>query len=330
LNPPPVTFVTCVEAGPLEQMVLRMFESLRRFGGPLAGAEAAAVVARRTPPLAPRTRRQLEELNVKSIRAVPHSRYSWYHFMNKPVALLAAEHSTAGEVMVFLDADTLVLRPPSELSLPASIDVAACPSDDGVVGSTGADSAYDPEWRRIAAVNGLDADDLPWTKPYAGGPPIRLYFNGGVLAYRRKSAFGQRYLEACERALDSRAGFPKDGEHWVEQICIGIAAVAAGLRWQALSHSHNYAMASYLPGRYSPDEFRHASIVHYHDSMQKAFWPTFLERVEREQPQAYDWLRSKGPLEDETAPLVTAAAELLRIRRGLSRRRYRRAVLRRA
>jgi hypothetical protein len=307
-------------------MTARMFGSLRRFGGPLAESDAIAVIARRSPPLTRDTLRRYRELGVECVHAKPHPRYAWYHFMNKPVALLAAEESTNRDTLVFLDADTLVLRPPLGLVPPRAVDVLGCPSDDGVVGSTGPGDPNDEHWRYIAAVNGVGLDQLPWVYPYAGGPPIRFYLNGGVIGYRRHSGFSARYMAACERALDARAGFPDDGEHWLEQVCFGVAIIAGGLPWRFLPHSHNYAMASYLSERYSPSDFGAACIVHYHDSMSPAFWPTFLDRVASDQPQAYDWLRSLGPLQTETPLPWRLAAELLRIRRGASRRRYRRQV----
>jgi hypothetical protein len=307
-------------------MSVRMFESLRQFGGSLAESNAVAVIARTSPPLDGTTQQRFRALGVECVRATPHRRYSWYHFLNKPIALLAAEGVTHDGVMVFLDADTLVLRSPDELLLAEDVEVAGCPSDDGVVGSVGPQSPYDAEWDHIARANGVALSDLPWVQPHDGGPPIRLYLNGGVIGYRRESGYAQRYLRACERALDARSGFPGDGEHWVEQICIGIAVVADHLRWRALSQSHNYAMASYLPERYTPLEFRAARILHYHDSMSPTFWPTLLERVEKDQPHAYDWLRARGPLRNETALAWRATAELLRARRGISRRLYRRRV----
>ncbi len=48
---PTATIVTCVEYGPLEQMVVRMVDSLRRWGGRLADAPVYAVKPRRGMPL---------------------------------------------------------------------------------------------------------------------------------------------------------------------------------------------------------------------------------------------------------------------------------------
>src|SRR5215207_7670197 len=91
----PITFVTCVESGPLETQVLRMVESLRRFGGGYADCPVWAVKPRFGPPLAGHTRRELDRLNVDFRRTTRSDPHGWYAYINKTRALILAEAEAA-------------------------------------------------------------------------------------------------------------------------------------------------------------------------------------------------------------------------------------------
>ena len=82
-----VSFVTCLEGGPLEQQVIRMISSLRRFGGNMSESKVFAVTPRICLPITSRTKRYLQEHNVEHINPKPGSQTPWYNLMNKPVAM---------------------------------------------------------------------------------------------------------------------------------------------------------------------------------------------------------------------------------------------------
>src|SRR4051812_16320953 len=91
-----IAFVTCIEAGGLEQQVVRMIKSLRKWGGRFANAPVYAVKPRPGVPLSRATLAGLDECEAtfRSIR--PVNPYRWYAFMNKPLSLIEAEaQSTA-------------------------------------------------------------------------------------------------------------------------------------------------------------------------------------------------------------------------------------------
>ena len=186
-----------------------MFESLRRFGGEPGAGNAIAVISRppphveEDPATIPRSGRDL-------LRAKPHPRYAWYHFMNKPLALGAAESETDDDVLVFLDADTPFSDPRHELVLTDETALPAARRTTELSALPGPDSEYDREWRHIARAVGIDVEQLPWTQPYAGGPQIRLYLNGGVIAYRREVDSLDHYHRALERERDAGSGFSRE------------------------------------------------------------------------------------------------------------------------
>jgi hypothetical protein len=319
-----ITFVCCIEPGLLEPQSLRLIDSLRRFGGKFADAPFFAVQPRFGPPLARSTRRELERLGARHVYLPARRRYAWYHFTNKAAAVVAAEELATTEQVAFLDSDVLVLREPTEFELAPGEDFAACSPDTGVVGTTGPDSPYESQWRRIAEVLGINFDNVPWVEALLVGKRIRLYFNGGVFTYRRATKLGRSYMDACIRLLDAHLGFPKNGEHWLEQISLGLSMHARGLRWRSLPLPYNYTMASYLPHYWNPDVLRQTRVLHYHDSMGPHFFNELLERIKATQPDRHEWLSAWGPTVTPSPWPTKVAAELLRVGRGVPRWAYRR------
>jgi hypothetical protein len=316
----PICFVACVESGPLEAQTVRLAESLRRFGGSLRDSELLAVTARFGPPLSSATRRRFRELGVRHERVAAQPGYGWFHYLNKPLALAAAEQLTDAPLIAWLDSDIVLLGEPAELRLADGIDFAAAVPDNGVVGSTGPESPHDADWRRLCELFGVEADALPWVTTDMEHERIRLYFNSGVFSYRRGIGFSSRYLEMCTAALDARFGFAHNGPHFVDQVCLGLALHTAALRWKRLPFSHNFPIASFLP---EPPGLEDAVILHYHDAMGPHHYATVLERLHATHPDVHAWLSGERPLTDP-APLPSRVLrEALRVARGVPRRRYR-------
>jgi len=315
-------FVACVESGPLEAQTVRLAESIRRFGGFLADSEILAITARFGPPLSGETRRRFRELGVRHERLPSHPRYAWYHYLNKPLALAAAEGLTDAPLVAWLDSDIVCLDEPEGLALAPELDFAACVPDKGIVGSTGPDCPHDAGWRRLCGVVGVPIEELPWVLTDVENERIRLYFNSGVFSYRRGIGFSELYLEMCLRALDARFGFQENGEHYTDQVCLGLAALKAGLRWRQLPHTHNFAVASYLPPA-SLADLRQARILHYHDGMGPHFYETLLERLEVTHPEVHAWMAGEQPLTDPAPAPWRIVRQGLRVARGVPRRRYR-------
>jgi hypothetical protein len=325
-EPASICFVACVESGPLEAQTVRLAESIRRFGGALAGSDIVAVTPRFGPPLARATARRFDQLGVRHAKLASHPRYAWYHYLNTPIALAAAEELTDAELLCWTDSDVLVLDEPSDLLLEPGIDFTAGTIDDGVVGTTGPDSPHDGDWRRLCEVVGIDIDELPWVVTSLEGMRIRLYFQAGVYSFRRGIGFSQYYLEMCIDAMDEHFGFAHKAENYTEQACLGLAAHKMGLRWRQLDPTHNLPVASFLPHAHDPETLAKARVLHYHDSMQPHFWETFLERLAPAHPDVHAWLRARQPLADPAPAPWRAVREGLRIARGVPRRRYRSTV----
>jgi hypothetical protein len=305
-----VTVVCCVESGPLETTTLLMIESLRRWGGRFSQVPVIAVTPRFGPALKRETLKRFEELHVRYIRRNAARKYSWYSFLNKPLALNVAEPHVATDTMVWLDADVFVTGAPEAFELDSHTDFAGCPSDCNL-GSTGAGDRYESYWNRMCKIHGIAADTLPWVNTCREGTRIRLYFNGGVLAYRKASGYGPAYLEGCIRALDARVRSRDAGLFFAEQVTAGIIAVKQNLRIGQLPESCNYAVGSKCEG-FDPAAFSRATILHYHDSLWDHFFPQFVEMCRIGKPELYTWLKPLGSLTNTSPPISRTLGKVLK------------------
>ena len=259
-EPSSICFVACVESGPLEAQTVRLAREhpafrrrarRRRDPGHHAPLRPAAL-ARNAPAAS-------SELGVRHERLASHPRYAWYHYLNTPIALAAAEELTDAEILCWTDSDLLFMGEPTELLLEPEIDFIAGSTDNGVVGTTGPDSPHEADWRRLCELLDIDIDGLPWVTTQLEKERIRLYFQAGVFAYRRGIGFSRFYLEMCDaRARPAGSASRTAAENYTDQVCLGLAAHKMGLRWRQLDPTHNFPMASFLPHADLPDELAQA------------------------------------------------------------------------
>jgi hypothetical protein len=315
---PATTIVTCMESGVLEPMVLRMVESLRRWGGRFRDAPVLALNPRLGPPLAQSTHRAFAKLGVDYRRIRPDNRYAWMDFYNKPLVTAAAAAVVNTELVAFLDADILILGEPEELMLGADEDFAAAATNK-TVGSSGPDDEHEPYWEAVCSVVGMRPDDLPWVTTCEENLPIRAYWQGGVFVFRRASEYGRHYLETCTRLIDSRVISHASRSFFTEQVSLSLAMVRGGMRWRALSHSHNYNVLGPLLKESNTALPANTRIFHYHDAMWPAYWPEFLRLCQANRPDVHDWLSKLGPLANHSAIPCKALTKALRLMRA---RRY--------
>lgn len=314
-----VTFVCCIESGPLESMTLRCVMSLRRFGGELAGAPVLAVTPRAGLPLARSTRKALEALGVEHVCHAAREHYAWNNFMNKPHALVAATGRTATTTLCWLDSDVLVAAPPTRLALSAH-DFAACASDRNV-GSTGPRDGNEPYWLKALEVLGLDPAALPWVETCAEKVRIRWYFNSGVFSFRREGPFAQAFLDDCRRLLDARFASRNAGIFFTDQVAMGLTAHRLGLATDILPHAYNLAIGS----RSAPPDaggLRHARILHYHDALWPAQWERTIDMLSVPCPEITAFLREVGPLTTSRSLPERLVIKVLRILRSRRLQRH--------
>ncbi|MFS8119081.1 MAG: hypothetical protein ACMG55_11400 [Microcoleus sp.] len=297
-----ITFVCCVESGSLESQTIRMVESLRRYGGKFATAPVIAVTPRFGPPLSRKTRQLFDryEIEYLVLRSDMRSNsYSWNKFMNKPYAILSVDERAKSEAIGWLDSDLLFVSEPDKLNLGSDESFLACTSDP-IGGTTGLNDPLESYWLSICRVLNLDIESLPWVFSEMEKARIRYYFNSGMFVYRRETSFAKQYLENCTKILDAHISSKVCGYFFTDQVSLGLTAFQLGLHLRSLPYSHNSCMGSSTHNTwYSEDTLRKACIVHYHDSMWPAFWPTFIECLHNTHPEVEKWLSSLGPMSNQ-------------------------------
>jgi hypothetical protein len=272
---PDVTFVCCVEAGPLEAMTVRMIESLRRWGGSLANAPVLAVTPRFGPNLRQETLNIFQNRNVRYVKFTSGEKFSWNNFMNKPNALCLAEKEVNTEFLAWLDSDILILAEPEQLLLTGEEAFAACAPDKNV-GTSGPQDINDPYWRQLGAALQVKVETLPWVVTASDHEKIRLYFNSGVFVFRRGNNFAQEFLSDCRKILQEKISSKYAGIFFTDQVALGLTAFRLRLSYKLLSQDHNYAVGSKSLEAVNAKKMQGVKILHHHDAMWPALWPNLL------------------------------------------------------
>ncbi len=180
--PGEVVFATSVDTPFQARKAGLLVDSLRRFGGPLADAPVHVVVDT-TPEDAARlgsrpgvTLHPLE--GEPAIRSFPYAR--------KVLAAAQVERlvEKSARTLVWLDAETLVLAPPSALVLGGNATLAVRPVFLRNAVALPAGAPLDAWWARIAREAGLDASFPETVAPLVDPGNVRWYVNCGVYAVR--------------------------------------------------------------------------------------------------------------------------------------------------
>jgi hypothetical protein len=319
-----LTFACCVESGTLEDGVIRLVESLRRFGGDLADVHVVAVTPRRGPSLRPETLRRFSELDVDYARVAPRNRYAWMPYLNKAFALAEAERHAAGDLVAWLDSDMLVLAPPNDLLLADDEDLAVCARDRNI-GTTGYGDEFEPYWQKLCEIAGVDLDALPWVETTADHQRVRLYWNAGMFCYRPSTGFLDAWRSTVEKELDNTDASTLDKVFWVDQVSLGLAAVTHGMRFRNLPGSLNYGIASHFSDHLTPEGLAAAKILHYHDSMSPANWEWFLAQLDGPLSTVREWLEPQGPIRDQSDLVRRTLRDGYKAARQLRRRAWSRS-----
>lgn len=318
---PDITFVACVESGPLEAQATRLLESRTRFAGVFARCPLYLVKSRRGPALSRRTREAAAAAGAHLL-SVPGVRgWEWMHYLNKPVALTAVEAMAATPWICWIDSDVLMLREPWALLPPEGTDFTACPADKNV-GTAGPDDPNEPYWRAVCQAFDMSLDDLPMVVTATEGIAIRWYCNSGIFTYRRASGFGRAFLDDCLRLLAARVASRQAGIFFTDQVVMGLTALRLGLRFAALPFSHNQTIGSKSQAPTDTETLSQAAILHYHDALWPHFWPTLLERLEPARPDVVAWLRRDGPMANPASLAARIMGKALALWRTRQKRAY--------
>ena len=191
-----------VEAGALEHQARLLCESIRAHGGAYRASPIAAVspLPGRRPSRGFGAFAEEHEVDYLELSLdIECPEYGTTHRIY--AAAERADRSTA-ELLVVIDSDTVFLREP-DFRLDDA-DVAVRPVDVKGLCSSGAGDDYDPYWRRLCDLAGLDYERLPFITPTLDDRRIKASYNGGLVIVRRSSEILQRAADLFGRSV--RAG----------------------------------------------------------------------------------------------------------------------------
>ena len=220
------------------------------------------------------------------------------------------------EILVILDSDTLFLREPTELVLPANVDVAVRPVDIKGMSTSGPSDTCDRYWQDLCRCCGVDYDDIPWRESFVDRQRIKANYNGGLVVVRRSAGILLRWSDFFFGSI--RAGLKprshaetfRTGAGWIEPAAANLwgsnqAALSLAI-WSASRHVHE------LPATYNYPLHLHNQVdaelarsvfpelvhVHYHalfapDALPGN--PLFLDAGPL-CPLLKDWLRAATPI----------------------------------
>ena len=200
-----VAFVLVAERGSLEWQSVLLVDSLRQWGGALGTAPVYVVSPRHDRRPRARVVAELERLGVCYIDSVENPDTSGYGSVNRIIAAAHIERTTAHDVVVVLDSDTLVLGPLDALELGADVDVAARPADHIGISTTGSNDAMAPYWEGLCQLAGAPLSMLPRTTTSVDTRAILANYNGGLVAARRSvgvlAATEKLYFDAATAGI---------------------------------------------------------------------------------------------------------------------------------
>lgn len=318
------TFVLCVESGTLETQSLWAIESLRRWGGRFANCEVIAVTPRRGLSLQRSTLDRFRELKVRWVSFNGNVNWSFYGPFNKPLALAAAEEMTDSDYIIWIDSDVMIVDEPNSFLLGDGVDFSAHPcSCHHDIGSTGEGDSHDPFWVKSLQLHGINPLQYPMTETQPGeAGPMRMYWQAGAFAYKRKTQLGQLFVQVTEAQMNLGIASQFSGTYFHEQVGLAVAVHQAGLSFEVLPKSHNFAINRIRYDDVVASEVGEAKIIHYFGSA----WPDSFDRlvkiVRETRPDVADWLRQKGPLEDERWLVLRGLSRVLRHTRKARERKY--------
>lgn len=193
-----VTFVLCTENNVIQAQARLLCESIRRFGGRNRGAPILAVAPRAGLGINRKARRQLEALHVEYVEEPLNLVCREYASANRVFAAAWAEGRARTEWVVVLDSDTVFL---SELELPAESDVAVRPVDTKGSTTEGPGDPFEPYWTRLAELQGISLDRLPFIRTTVSNHRVRASYNGGLIAVRTERGILRAWADLFSRSV---------------------------------------------------------------------------------------------------------------------------------
>ena len=293
-----ITFATTAIRNNLTRAVM-LFDSLRTFGGELADSPCIMLAPEKGEPLPDKTRKRLSELDVHLIPFIIDEEAVRFPLASLAYAAARVEQQVRGEteILVWMNEDTLIVRPPVDFLVREGINFAYRPVHHTKIGSV-YDRPPDDFWSLIYQHCGVTQDMAFAMETCIRDNTIRAYFNAGLLVVRPEHRLLETWLDYFKRLYqhpDFQPFFKKDVFYMVFMHQMVLAGVVLNIfereELLELPESVNYPLNLHLecPPEHRPRLLNHLITCRYEgiEDLQNA-----LEVIPVEEPLK-SWLNER-------------------------------------
>jgi hypothetical protein len=243
-------FGCAVTSATSEAQACLLAESIRRQADRFAMAEIWVFEPLTAYELSERGADRLDRLGVSRVEFVIDPGWQGIPFASKVAASAAAEMLAAGrgQLLVWLDPDTIFFREPDGLLLPAGKVLGCRPVDHKLIGSPAAEPV-DRFWLDVYQLCNVPEARLFTMTTSSEAIPIRPYINAGCLVVRPEVGLLRSWRRHFGRALASAVFEPYFQQDVLYRIFLHQAILAGATlsmlredQIQILSHLVNYPM----------------------------------------------------------------------------------------
>jgi hypothetical protein len=192
-------FATWIESSEGWPEAFRLTESIRAFGGQWAQAPVWVYLPEETVGEEKALDEKLNSLNISVKFSRTPEAARWLYYSGKVFAAAAAETEAekAGDLLVWMDYDTIVLDEPTDFVLAPDIDLAFSPVMHNRSGSL-YEKPPDDFWSRIYDRLGVTYELLPPMITPADQQKIRAYIHVGLIIVRPEKEILRRWVDDFE------------------------------------------------------------------------------------------------------------------------------------
>lgn len=178
-----------------------LFDSLRTFGGELADSPCMVLIPKKEESLPDKTRERLSALDIHLIPFIVDEEAVRFPLASLAYAAARAEQQVRGktEILVWMNEDTLIIRPPVDFLLRKGINLAYRPVHHTRIGSV-YNEPPDDFWSLIYQHCGVNEDKVFPMETCIRDNTIRAYFNAGLLVVRPERRMLETWLDYFKRS----------------------------------------------------------------------------------------------------------------------------------
>jgi len=177
-----------------------LFDSLRAFGGELADSPCIILVPEKGEPLPDKVREQFSVMDVSLVPFDMDTEVVRFPLASLMYAAARAEQQVRdeAEILVWMNEDTLIIRPPVDFLLEEGTNFAYRPVHHTKIGSVYGQPP-DDFWSLIYQHCGVEEGKVFPMETCTRDNTIRAYFNAGLLVIRPEQRLLEKWLDYFKR-----------------------------------------------------------------------------------------------------------------------------------